>query len=119
VTAGRLLSRVETTLRWAVASFLWFAAVRFLVSGGAAFARLGLSDGARVALALCEILAAILWAVPRTVRIGAFGLVGVLAWAAGFHFALHQPAGHLFVSMALVAASLAARPRSPEQRSAA
>jgi DoxX-like family len=118
VTAGPFLSRLETAVRWAVSAFLCYAAVRFLVSGGAAFARLGLSDGARVTLALCEILAAILWAVPRTVRVGAFGLVGVLAWAAGFHFALHQPAGHLFVSMALVAASLAARRRSPEHRSA-
>ena len=116
MTAGGLLSRVETALRWAVAAFLCFAALRFLVSGGAAFSRLGLSDGARFALALCEILAAILWAVPRTVRIGALGLVGVLAWAAGFHFALHQPSGHLFLLMALVAASLAARPRSSGQR---
>jgi hypothetical protein len=95
------------------------AAVGLALAGGAAmlllhgrhwFVRQGYPEAAAIALGAAEIAAGLLLAVPRTRAAGAFAMMAVLGWAAGFHFALRQPTGGLFAWMAAVTAiSLAAR----------
>ncbi|HMF08303.1 MAG TPA: hypothetical protein VKJ00_04155 [Thermoanaerobaculia bacterium] len=88
--------------RWGVGGFLAFGALAFLLSGREAFARFGRPDGARVALALCEIAGGLLFLFRRTLLPGAALLFGVLAWALGFHFALAVSARMLWIDLAVV-----------------
>jgi len=88
--------------RWAAGGFLVFGALAFLLSGREAFARFGRPDGARVALALCEVAGGLLFLFRRTSLLGATLLFGVLAWALGFHFALAVPARMLWIDLAVV-----------------
>lgn len=81
---------------------LALGALAFLVHGGEAFARLGRSDGARVALASCEIAGAVLFLLRRTLLPGAAVLIGVLAWALGFHFALGKGTRNLWIDLGAV-----------------
>jgi hypothetical protein len=73
-----------------------------LLHGRAAFARLGRPDEARIALACGEIAGVVLFLFRRTALAGGLALVIVLAWAAGFHFALGQSAGRLWLYLAAV-----------------
>ena len=95
-------------LRGIVAAFLGVAAAMFLLHGRGAFARLGRPDEARIALAAAELLGAALFVLSRTALAGGVLLVAVLAWAAGFHYALATRSGHLWLYAAAVAALLAA-----------
>jgi hypothetical protein len=89
--------------RIATALFLGGAGLLFLLHGRGHFAKLGLPDGGRVGLASAEIAAAALFAFRRTAPLGAIGLLLVLAWAAGLHFAVREPAGSLYLYMGVVA----------------
>jgi hypothetical protein len=53
-------------------------------------------------LAVAEIGAAVLFAIPRTAFAGGLALLLVLAWAAGFHAGVREPAYVLFLWMTLV-----------------
>jgi hypothetical protein len=75
----------------------------FLLHGRGHFARLGLPDDGRVGLAVAEIVGAALFAFRRTAPFGAIALLLVLAWAAGLHFAIREPAGSLYLYMGVVA----------------
>jgi len=75
----------------------------FLLHGRGHFARLGLPDAGRVGLSVAEIVAALLFAFRRTAPLGAIGLLLVLAWAAGLHFAVREPAASLYLYMGVVA----------------
>jgi hypothetical protein len=102
--------RVHGALRIGVAALLGFQALAFLFAGRHVFVRMGYPDSARIALAVLEAAAAVLAIIPRTFVVGAVGLVAVLAWAAGFHFALHQKTALLFADIALLALLLAGQP---------
>jgi hypothetical protein len=89
--------------RWGIGGFLVFGALALLLSGREAFARFGRPDGARVALALCEVAGGLLFLFRRTLLLGAALLFGVFAWALGFHFALAAvPARMLWIDLAVV-----------------
>ena len=75
----------------------------FLLHGRGHFARLGLPDAGRVGFSVAEIVAALLFAFRRTAPLGAIGLLLVLAWAAGLHFAVREPAASLYLYMGVVA----------------
>ena len=64
-----------------------------------------------ILLGAAEIVAAVLFAIPRTSFAGGIGLLLVLAWAAGFHGGVHLPARLLFVGIVLVAILTFAIPR--------
>jgi len=89
--------------RIAMALLLGGGGLLFLLHGRGHFARLGLPDAGRVGLSVAEILAALLFVFRRTAPLGAIALLLVLAWAAGLHFAIHEPAGSLYLYMAIVA----------------
>lgn len=95
-------------LRGLVAAFLGIAAALFLLHGRGAFARFGKPDEARVALAAAEVLGAALFALSRTAMAGGVLLLVVLAWAAGFHYALAMRSDRLWLDAVVVAALLAA-----------
>lgn len=95
-------------LRGLVAAFLGIAAALFLLHGRGAFGRFGKPDAARVALAAAELLGAALFALSRTAMAGGVLLLAVLAWAAGFHYALAMRTGRLWLDAVVVAALLAA-----------
>ncbi|HWZ86304.1 MAG TPA: hypothetical protein VN032_08885 [Thermoanaerobaculia bacterium] len=95
--------RIFAAARVVLALLLGGGAVLFLVHGRGHFARLGLPDSGRVALACAEIAAAALFVFRRTMPAGAVGLLMVLAWAAGLHFGVREPAAGLYVDMVLVA----------------
>ena len=111
--------RVHGALRIGVAALLGFQALAFLLAGRQAFLRLGYPDAARIALGVLEAAAAALTIVPGTFVVGAAGLMAVLAWAAGFHFALHQGTAVLFADIALLALLLAVQPSRAKGESAA
>ena len=96
---------------------LALAAVRLLAHGRLHFARIGVPDGLRIALGVAEAVAGTLFAVPRTMRIGAVALLVVIGWAAGLHAGLHETAVHLYFYM-LVVIALACVPAGPTARSA-
>ena len=104
----RGLGLALVVLRGVVAAFLGAAAMLFLLHGRGAFARFGRPDEARIALACAEILGSALFVLSRTALAGGVVLLGVLAWAAGFHYALAQSAERLWMDAAAVAALLAA-----------
>ena len=89
--------------RIAMALLLGGGGLLFLLHGRGHFAKLGLPDIGRVALSVSEIAAALLFAFRRTAPLGAIALLLVLAWAAGLHFAVREPAGSLYLYMAIVA----------------
>ena len=89
--------------RIAMALLLGGGGLLFLLHGRGHFATLGLPDHGRIGLSVAEIAAATLFAFRRTAGLGAIGLLLVLAWAAGFHFGIREPAGWLFVDIAAVA----------------
>jgi hypothetical protein len=98
------LGPVIAALRWLFGLTLGAAALSFLVHGRAAFERLRQPDAARIVLASAEIAGAVLFLFRRTVLAGALVLLVVLAWAAGFHFALGLPSHHLWLYLAAVLA---------------
>ena len=89
--------------RIAMALLLGGGGLLFLLHGRGHFARLGLPDNGRIGLSVAEIAAAALFAFRRTAGFGAIGLLLVLAWAAGLHFGVREPAASLYVDMAVVA----------------
>jgi hypothetical protein len=95
-------------LRGLVAAFLGIAAALFLLHGRGSFARFGKPDDARVALAAAEVLGAALFAISGTALAGGILLLVVLAWAAGFHYALAMRSDRLWLDAVVVAALLAA-----------
>lgn len=83
------------------------AAVLAVHDGAAAeWARLGLPDWLRLALAGGEIGAAVLWVLPRTTRIGGAALLLVLLGAAALHVQVDRSPLPLIGYAALVCASL-------------
>jgi hypothetical protein len=92
-------------LQWMLALVIIGESLRFAFSPEAAhaFARTGLPDFIRRALAWAEIAAAILFLVPRTVVAGGWFLIGVLALAIVLHL-LH---GWFDVGALLVYATVA------------
>jgi hypothetical protein len=99
-----------TVLRWsvtvaaaAIGLALAAGAVLFLLHGRHWFVRQGYPEVAAIGLGVCEIVAGLLFAWPRTRPYGAFALMAVLGWAAGFHFALRQSTAGLFGWIAAVA----------------
>jgi hypothetical protein len=97
--------------RTALGAYLAFLGLAFLLHGRHGFARYGLDDRIRVALGACELAAGILFAWPRTARVGAAALVVVLAFASGLHAGIREPFGMLVVYAAAVAAlGLISRP---------
>jgi hypothetical protein len=119
VSARLWWPRVHGALRIGVAALLGFQAVVFLLAGRHVFVPMGYPDSARIALAVLEAAAAALAIIPRTFVVGAVGLVAVLTWAAGFHFALHQKTGLLLADMALLVLLLAGRPSRAKPRESA
>jgi len=97
--------------RIGVGTLLAFGALKLLLHGRGWFARAGRPDSARVLLAGAEIAGAFLFAFRRTAAAGALVLLVVLAWAAGFHFALGQSTRGLWLDFALVGALWAASSR--------
>ena len=91
-----------------VAAFLGATAALLLLHGRGAFARFGKPDEARVVLAAAEVLGAALFALSRTAMVGGVLLLVVLAWAAGFHYALAMRSDRLWLDALVVAALLAA-----------
>jgi hypothetical protein len=100
----RVVRLVVSAGRLALSLFLGGAGLLFLLHGRGHFAKLGLPDEGRIGLASAEIVAAALFAFRRTAALGAIGLLLVLAWAAGLHFAIREPAGSLYLYMGVVAA---------------
>ena len=101
--APRALRLAVAAGRIAMALLLGGGGLLFLLHGRGHFAKLGLPDGGRVGLAVAEIAGSFLFAFRRTAPFGAIALLLVLAWAAGLHFAIREPAGSLYLSMAIVA----------------
>lgn len=93
---------VLTTARALVGFALALAAARLLVHGRGHFERIGVPDGFRIGLGLAEVVAGVLFAIPRTMRIGAVSLLVVIGWAAGLHSGLHETAWHLYLYMLVV-----------------
>jgi hypothetical protein len=104
----RALGVLLLVARWTMAILLGVGALVFLLHGRADFARLGRPDGARIALGCAEMAGAGLLLFARTVRAGSLLLLIVLAWAAGFHFAVGLSSGVLWIFLLAVLAILAA-----------
>ena len=114
---SRSVGLALTAARALVGAALALAAARLLAHGRGHFARIGVADGLRSALGVAEAVAGVLFAIPRTMRIGAVALLVVIGWAAGLHAGLHEAAGHLYLYM-LVVIALACLPTGPAVRSA-
>jgi hypothetical protein len=89
--------RVLTAARAAVAVWLGRGAFVFLLHGRAVFEHLGRPDGARITIVCAELAGAILFLFTRTAIAGGLVLSVVLAWAAGFHFAVGEASRMLYV----------------------
>ena len=105
---ARALRVLLTLARLCLGAALGVAALSFLLHGRGAFARFGRPDEARIALASGELAGAALFLFRRTALAGGLVLLIVLAWAAGFHFALGQAARNLWLGLAAVIALSAA-----------
>jgi len=103
---GRTLQAAASVGAAVVGLALAAGAALFLLHGRRWFVHQGYPEGAALGLGLSELAAGLLFAVPRTRLPGAAGLLAVLGWAAGFHFALRQSTVGLFGWMAAVAAIL-------------
>ena len=101
--APRALRLAVAVGRIVMALLLGGGGLLFLLHGRGHFAKLGLPDAGRVGLSVAEIAAAALFAFRRTAPLGAIGLLLVLAWAAGLHFAVREPAGSLYIYMGFIA----------------
>lgn len=103
-----------TVLRWSIALVLGGGAALLLASVAHAdhdLAHLGHAGGL-VALGVAELVAAALFVVPRTLRLGGFGLLGVLAAAALLHAALGEvPSPSFVVYAAAIWVAMARRPQ--------
>jgi len=86
------------------------AVLAFTPASAHAFAKTGLPDFIRLALAWGEMVAAILFLIPRTLRAGGWLLIGVLALAIVLHL-LHGwwNVGDLVVYVAAAGAVMAGR----------
>jgi uncharacterized membrane protein YphA (DoxX/SURF4 family) len=105
-------------LRWVLGVVLagQAAALLFHKPAISAFARAGLPQAARLALALGEIVAALLFLVPATLRLGAWGLLVTLAGAALLHLAIGSlEIGGLLVDSVAVLVVLAHHAARSEQ----
>lgn len=105
---ARALGILLTVLRWGLGVALATGALSFLLHGRGVFARLGRPDGVRIALACGELAGAALFLFRRTALAGGVVLLIVLAWAAGFHFAVGMAARGLWLNLAAVLALSAA-----------
>lgn len=118
MTQNRLPAPLHV-LQWMLALVIIGELLRFAFSPEAAyaFARTGLPDFIRRALAWAEITAAILFLVPRTVVAGGWFLIGVLAFAIVLHL-LHGwfDVGALLVYVAVAWAVLKAKSAPTETR---
>jgi uncharacterized membrane protein YphA (DoxX/SURF4 family) len=99
-------------LRWVLGLVILAESLRFAFSHAAAraFAGTGLPDFIRLALALAEIVAALLFLIPRATRVGGWSLIVVLAFAVLLHL-LHAwyDVGALVVYAAATWAVMAAK----------
>ncbi len=111
----RALRVVLAAGRWLLGAALGLGALSFLVHGRPVFTRLGQPDAARIALAGAEFAGAALFLFRRTMLAGGVVLLIVLAWAAGFHFALEMGSSRLWVYLAAVLV-LAAATRAESAR---
>ena len=87
--------------------FLWFATGLVLLYGSVETARSTLRPGVRLnphllLLASVEALAAILFVIPRSMRLGAVGLLATIAIAFTVHAALHEFRADLLLYGAVV-----------------
>ena len=87
--------------------FLWLATGIALLYGSVATARSAFHTGVHfnphlVLLALVEALAAILFVIPRLMRVGAFGLLATIGVAFGVHAVLHEFRADLLLYGAVV-----------------
>jgi hypothetical protein len=94
--------------RAAGAAWLGTGAFGFLLHGRAAFAHLGRPDEARIAIACVELVGAALFLFTRTALAAGLVLSLLLAWVAGFHFAVGWGSRMLYVYLAAVLALTAA-----------
>jgi hypothetical protein len=94
--------------RAAAAAWLGTGALGFLLHGRAAFARLGRPDDARIAIACVELVGAALFLFTRTAPAAGLVLSLLLAWVAGFHFAVGWGSRSLYLYLAVVLALTAA-----------
>ena len=107
-----------TAMRALVGAALALAAARLLAHGRGHFERLGVPDGFRIGLGVAELVAGVLFAIPRTMRIGAVALLVVIGWAAGLHAGLHETASPLYLYMLVVLVlAVAHAPAGPPARS--
>ena len=113
---ARALGILLTVLRWGLGVALAAGAFSFLLQGRGVFERLGRLDGARIALACGELAGAALFLFRRTALAGGVVLLIVLAWAAGFHFAVGMAVRGLWLNLAAVLALSAATRAAPWRR---
>jgi len=93
-----------TAARAVVAVWLGRGALVFLMHGRAVFESLGRPDGVRIAIVCVELAGAILFLFTRTAIAGGVVLAILLAWVAGFHFAVGEASRMLFVFLSAVLA---------------
>jgi hypothetical protein len=91
-----------TAARVLVAILLGKGALAFLLYGRSVFAHLGRPDEVRVAIVGIELLGAALFLWKRTAVAGGVVLSLLLAWVAGFHYAVGWGSTWLFVFLAAV-----------------
>jgi hypothetical protein len=85
-----------------VALLLAKGALAFLLHGRGVFAHLGRPDGVRIAIGCIELLGAALFIWKRTAVAGGVVLSLLLAWVAGFHYAVGWGSMLLFLFLAAV-----------------
>jgi hypothetical protein len=113
MTKNRLPAALSL-LQWVLGLVIMEASLRFAFSHAAArdFARTGLPDFIRLALALAEIVAVLLFLIPHATQVGGRTLIAVLAFAVLLHL-LHAwyDVGTLVVYAAATWAVMAGKPR--------
>jgi len=107
-----------TAARAAVAAWLVTGGLGFLLHGRAAFAHLGRPDAARIAISCLELAGAAFFFWTRTALAAGLVLSLLLAWVAGFHFAVGWGSRTLYVYLIAVLALTAATKTLSPQRSA-
>jgi hypothetical protein len=97
-----------TLLRWSIALVLGGGAALLMVTRMQAG-----RSGVLLVIGAWELIAAVLFVVPRTMRAGGFALLGVLAAAAGLHVAVgERPPISFVVYAAAIWAVIAERTRA-------
>jgi hypothetical protein len=99
---ARTLAGVVAAARALLAILLAKGALSFLLHGQAVFAHLGRPDEARIAIAVIELLGALLFLWRRTALAGGVVLSLLLAWVAGFHFGVGWDSSMLLLFLAAV-----------------